>query len=234
MKAPLVKLCGLRTVADVTAACEAGADAVGFVLCASPRRVVRAELVGLLDAVPPGVLRVAVMGPPEPALVALANSLPFDVLQCEVGDAPTPRVGERRSLLPVFRDGADVETRVARYFALAPDLRDTSSRAHALDGALVLDGPLGGGRGVGVDVARAARLAARHPLVLAGGLTPENVGERVRGVRPLAVDVSSGIERTRGQKDARRMRAFADAARSSLSDSAALGSAATPIPGELP
>ena len=77
----------------------------------------------------------------------------------------------------------------------------------------MLDGPAGGGRGVLVDERRAARLAARRALVLAGGLTPANVAARIHAVRPFAVDTSSGVERERAVKDPELVRAFVRAAR---------------------
>jgi phosphoribosylanthranilate isomerase len=81
-------------------------------------------------------------------------------------------------------------------------------------GAVLLEARGRGGRGVAPDWARAARLARRVRLVLAGGLTPENVGAAIRRVRPYAVDVSSGVERAPGVKDTRLIRLFIAAVRS--------------------
>ncbi len=80
--------------------------------------------------------------------------------------------------------------------------------------ALVADAP--GGTGVRADAEVAARLAERHPVVLAGGLSPLNVAAAVRAVRPLGVDVASGIERAPGDKDVRLMRRFVREARAAL------------------
>lgn len=208
MTSPLIKLCGLRTASDVRAALAAGADAVGFVLSPSPRRVRRSEAHALLGLVPPGVLRVAVLGAPTSEELSIANALEFDAVQCEVG-SERPRLSPGRFLLPAFRDGRGVEAQVLSF--LAEPRASTASGPYV--GAFLLDGPAGGGRGLEPDADRAARLARTGRLLLAGGLTPENVSARAAACRPLGVDVSSGIERARGQKDPARMLAFADAAR---------------------
>jgi len=222
---PLVKLCGLRTPDDVDAAVAAGADAVGLVLCASPRRVERAEAATLLARVPAGVLRVAVMAAPSAGCIGLANALPFDAVQCELDDAPLPRLAAGRFLLPALRDGDDVEARAAR--ARRRLAQDAPAASHAFADAVLLDGPRGGGRGSQPAPERAQAMARNTRLVLAGGLTPDNVAARVAAIGPFAVDVSSGIERERGVKDAGRMRAFVEAARS------AVPAPPSPVPDEV-
>lgn len=199
-----VKICGLCDEAGLEAACAAGADAVGFVLAPSPRRVSLGEARALLRLVPPGIERVAVFARATRAELVAALELDFDALQAEL-DSDWPPLGERFAL-PVLRDGPDLLAR-----ALALEL--VQPRPGSLRGALVLDGPTGGGQGVPVEAARARRLAVLRPLVLAGGLTPASVAARVHAVRPFAVDVSSGVERLRGQKDPARVLAFVRAVR---------------------
>lgn len=200
-----VKICGIRDEAGLEAACAAGADAVGFVLAPSPRRVSLGEARALLRLVPPGIERVAVFARATRAELAAALELDFDALQAEV-DSDWPLLPPERFALPVLRDGADLVTR-----ARAAELPVPSP--HSLRGALLVEGPAGGGLGSAVDAARARRVAALLPLVLAGGLTSENVAARIRAVRPFAVDVSSGVERVRSHKDPARVHAFVRAVR---------------------
>lgn len=185
-----VKLCGLRTVADVEAAVVAGADALGFVLAPSVRQIDEATAARLLEAVPEGIAAVAVTRHPTPAELALVARLPFDWLQGDAaftGEAAVP-------YWPVFPDGADLAARVA------------AEARRGLWGTVLVDGPRGGGRGEPADWGRIGSLDV--PVCLAGGLHPGNVAEAIRVARPVAVDVSSGIEAERGINDPRRMRAF--------------------------
>lgn len=190
---PWVKLCGLRTVADVEAAVAAGADALGFVLAPSVRQVDEATAAQLLDAVPVGVLAVAVTRHPTPDELGIVDRLPFDLLQ---GDATFTDALDT-PYWPVFPDGPDLADRVA------------ADPRRGLWGTVLVDGPRGGGRGEPADWARVATLDV--PVCLAGGLHPGNVAEAIRMARPVAVDVSSGIEAERGVKDVDRMRAFVHA-----------------------
>jgi len=212
----LVKLCGIRTRAALEGALEAGADALGFVLAESPRRVSLVEAEELLARVPAGVERVAVFARAARAGLAAALRLPFDALQAELG-SELPELPPGVYFLPVLRDGPELEARVLP--------AASAVGAGGLRGALVLDGPAGGGRGLPADPARAARLARRTRLVLAGGLTPDNVHARCLAVRPFAVDASSGLELERGRKDPARMRAFVRAVRA-----AELELQTTPLP----
>jgi phosphoribosylanthranilate isomerase len=199
-----VKICGIRDEAGLEAACAAGADAVGFVFAPSPRRVPPREARMLLRLVPPGIERVAVFARATHAELSAALELDVDALQAELA-SEWPPLGARFAL-PVLRDGPELE---ARAQALEPGEPPLDS----LRGALVIDGPTGGGQGLWADEDRARRLAAQRPIVLAGGLTPANVRARIRAVRPFAVDVSSGVERLRGQKDPALVHAFVRAVR---------------------
>jgi len=190
---PWVKLCGLRTVADVEAAVAAGADALGFVLAPSVRQVDEATAAQLLEAVPVGVLAVAVTRHPTPDELGIVDRLPFDLLQ---GDATFTDALDL-PYWPVFPDGPDLADRIA------------ADTRRGLWGTVLVDGPRGGGRGEPADWVRVARLDV--PVCLAGGLHAGNVAEAIRTAHPVAVDVSSGIEAERGVKDPARMRAFVDA-----------------------
>lgn len=187
----LAKICGLTTPEDVEVAVRAGADAVGLVLAASPRRV-DPGLARELLAAAVGVERIAVFRTPTPLEIRAVEDLPFDAVQADAGfDQPPPGW----YVLPAYRD--------------APGVRLPETTAtEGLRGAFLLDGPAGGGSGVRADVARAAAAARRGSLVLAGGLDPDNVAGAIAAIRPYAVDVSSGVESRRGVKDPARIEAF--------------------------
>jgi len=203
----IVKLCGVRDLDALRAVGAAKPDAVGFVLAPSPRQVRLDALPRLLSAVPDDVQRWAVFRDPDPEIVRQLDGLPLTGVQGHAGWSGEG-LPSSMAFLPVFRDGEDVveQVRAAGFTGRPRDVR-------GLIGALLLDGPQGGGRGVAADRQRAAQLAQLGPLVLAGGLTPETVGEAVASVRPYAVDVSSGIEERPGIKSEARCVAFADAAR---------------------
>lgn len=190
-----MKICGLRTPAAVEAAVGAGADAVGFVFADSPRRVVPDEATALCRALPAGILRVAVMlHPTAREWAAVREAFAPDVLQADAEDFAGLELGAVRRL-PVYRDVPALD-------------EDAVGRE---DWALFEAGR--SGSGTRPDCKRAARLAARTRLVLAGGLTPGNVADAIRRVRPAGVDVSSGVESAPGEKDARRIAEFVAAAR---------------------
>jgi phosphoribosylanthranilate isomerase len=194
-----VKICGVTSAAAVDAAVDAGADAIGLVLAPSPRRLGLDVAARLAARVPPFVARVAVLRHPDAVAVraACAAIVPH-LVQAEPGPGVTAALLAAcgAGFLPVLHDGPTLLRR--RLPAAATVLLEARGR---------------GGRGITPDWARAARLARRVRLVLAGGLTPENVGAAIRRVRPYAVDVSSGVERAPGVKDARLIRRFIAAVR---------------------
>jgi phosphoribosylanthranilate isomerase len=189
-----VKICGVTTREAIAAAAEAGADAVGFVFHQdSPRGLSLEVAQGLQAAVPAGMERVAVFLHPSQALVdAVLSAIAPDWVQTDVGDLGHLHLPRDQRILPVLRGNAPIPSRVPVRCLLEG----------ARSGA--------GERG---DWATAARLAAATQLVLAGGLDEHNVADAVRIVRPFGVDVSSGVESSRGVKDALRIREFVRAAR---------------------
>ena len=197
-----VKLCGIKTESDLEAAVAAGADAVGFVLTASPRQISLAQAAHLKRLLPDHVLGVAVFHQPSPALLRrTADEVGPDLFQAEavtlVGLAPD-------KLLPVVVDGEDMARRV-------DEAASATTRAWVL-----VDSSARGGTGRPPSWARLAQLTTTAKMILAGGLNEENVAEVMSSVRPFGVDVSSGIESSPGVKDPARMRSFVAAARSAL------------------
>jgi phosphoribosylanthranilate isomerase len=194
-----VKICGLTNARDAEAAIEMGADALGFVMeRSSPRFVGDGELpwISVLPAFPP---KVAVFGRVDRPV---SRTL-FDIIQgvdWEVYPEPSPK----RIMAIRPRAGQP-----------AADLMQTVIHASiVLLDAYRPEAYGGTGHRVDWDVAAEVVRLSNVPIMLAGGLTPDNVAEAVLHVRPYAVDVSSGIEDRPGIKDHGKMRAFIEAARS--------------------
>lgn len=194
-----VKICGLTLERDVEAAIESGASAVGFVLVPSPREVTvaRARALGRHAR---AIDRVAVFRTLDADAAARALDAGCTHVQA-CGSLAAFRALDGLAPMPVVLDAdhapADVE-------ALSP-----------LGARIVFDGALPG-TGSAPSLDRAAALARSVSLVLAGGLTPANVATMVARVRPAGVDVSSGVERSRGEKDPALIRAFVRAAHHAL------------------
>jgi phosphoribosylanthranilate isomerase len=205
------KVCGVTREVDLRAAVDAGADAVGViadVTVDTPREVSVEQARGLLDVVPPFVTGTLVTMPANAeAAVRLVERLEPDAVQ--VHGLTPDRVAALRVRAPVP-------------VLAAVDAADAPRYAGAADALVVdsLDEQGGGGTGETGDWERTRDLVAALdvPVVLAGGLTPENVTEAVRTVRPFAVDVASGVEREGGVKDADAVRAFVGNANRALDD----------------
>lgn len=201
-----VKICGVRTPADLDAVADAGADWLGYVFFpASPRAVTPAEAAAL-DAHRRGAARVGLfVHPTDEEVERTLGAVPLDALQ--VHDTP-----ERAAALRT-RFGVAVW-----HVASIGNAGDLPAAAPGVD-RLLLDArpPAGatrpGGNAVAFDWAILQGWAAPAPWLLAGGLHPGNVAAAIRISGALAVDVSSGVERVRGVKDAGLVRAFVDAAR---------------------
>lgn len=196
-----IKICGLTRPEDVRLAVSEGADAVGFVhVPRSKRYVDRPRLLELCRAAGPMVARVGVIAdlPLEEAL-SLATEIPLTVLQLHGT--------EDRDYVMALRSRLD--PRVSLWRAVRGDSAEQRAAASALAGiieALVLDSD--GGSGTPFDWTSAEGYLPGCPILLAGGLTPENVAEAIQRLRPYAVDVSSGVEAAPGVKDPDRLLAF--------------------------
>lgn len=200
-----IKICGVRDEETLYAAAEAGADAVGFVFVkGSPRYLDPEDAFALMGALPPFMASVGVF----------ADRTIDDFLDVEER-CPTQHAqlhGEEDEQLvracgpdvikAVRFDAATIGAELARW-AEIPEVA-----------AVLVDGPKpGSGESIDWEALADAADSVAVPLILAGGLTPENVGEAIRIVRPWGVDVSSGVERERGVKDAALIEAFCEAVR---------------------
>ena len=200
-----IKICGLTRGADVDAAVAAGADAIGFVLYApSPRAVTVARAAELARRLPPFVVPVCLFVNAEAGLIADAvQAMPSAVLQFHGDETPDWCAAQ-------FQASGRPYLRAAR---MAPGLALIDFAAsYASAAGILLDTHVEGygGGGKVFDWSLVPRHVPR-PVVLSGGLNPANVIDGITHVRPWAVDVSSGVETAKGQKDAGLMRAFCDA-----------------------
>ncbi|MNF60269.1 N-(5'-phosphoribosyl)anthranilate isomerase [compost metagenome] len=204
MSAVRIKICGITRIEDALAAVAAGADAIGLVFYAkSPRAVTPAQAKAIVAALPPFVTSVGLfVDMPRAELQRLLVEVPLDLLQFHGDESPEDCAGHGRPFIKALRvkPGDDVAAAIARYPEAAGILLDT----------YVPGTP--GGTGEAFDWSLVPRDAAK-PVVLAGGLTPDNVGDAVRQVRPYAVDVSGGVEASKGIKDAEKIKAFIQRAR---------------------
>jgi len=194
-----VKLCGIARAPDLAAALAAGPDAIGFVFWpGSPRAVTPEQVEPWTRDWPAGIARVGVFVDARPEDVArAAETARLDIVQLHGREHPDRFRAPGRRVWLVRRL---TEAPIAENGGGAPD-------AYVLDSASA-DRP--GGTGIALDwsAAAASVRAADRPVVLAGGLTPDNVAAALRQVRPWGADVSSGVESEPGRKDRARMMEF--------------------------
>ncbi len=190
-------------------AVEAGADALGFVFFqGSPRCISPEKAAAIIRSLPPFVQTVGLFVNEKPATVNLvADQCGLDLVQLHGEESPDYCAVVKRRIIKAFR------VRDASSLDDMPDYRVAGCLLDAWSPAAH------GGTGTTFNWDIAARAAASHPIILAGGLTPENVAEAVATVKPYAVDVSSGVESAPGIKDAGLVRAFIGAARQSIEHS---------------
>ncbi|MGC3982755.1 MAG: phosphoribosylanthranilate isomerase [Steroidobacteraceae bacterium] len=188
-----IKMCGMTTALAVRTAVATGVDAVGFVFAKSKRQVSANQAVQLAADVPGHVARVAVMlHPTQIEVDEVLSVFQPDILQTDWQDLEELVLPQSLMVLPVMRAGHAVPAGLAKRF--------------------LFEGPKSG-TGETADWLQAAQLATQGELILAGGLSPENVAEAIAAVRPFGVDVSSGIEAVPGLKSPEKMQAFVKAVR---------------------
>ena len=203
-----IKICGITNPEDACAAVEAGADALGFMFYGpSPRNVSLATAAGIIRALPPFVAKVGVFVDAAEELIRQAIlECGLDTLQFHGNESPEFCRRFSVKTVKAFRVRDEESLRELVKYETSAWLLDSFNPEKF------------GGTGASFnwDLARAATKLGR-PIILAGGLTPENVADAVRQVRPYAVDVSSGVETEPGRKDHAKIRAFITAARSGAS-----------------
>jgi phosphoribosylanthranilate isomerase len=202
-----VKICGITRSEDLRSACEAGADALGFVFYAkSPRNLSVEQGAKLLNGLPPFVQSVGLFVDADPGFVqSVLEMVPLDVLQFHGDESPEycRQFGRPYIKAVRVREGIDLVKYAADF-------------GHAR--GLLLDAYIPGvpgGTGEQFDW-RLIPAGLAKPIVLSGGLTPDNVENAIREVKPWAVDVSSGVEQAKGIKDAAKVAAFIQGVRHAL------------------
>ncbi|MBI2861974.1 MAG: phosphoribosylanthranilate isomerase [Chloroflexi bacterium] len=199
-----VKICGIRSLEGARAALEAGADAVGFVFGPSRRRLSPQEAEAIIRSLADApIAKVGVFVDEQPAAInALATALGLDYVQLSGHESPESCQG---IAIPVIKAvhirGQEDTSEAERYAEVAQILLLDSFHPTQL-----------GGTGASFPWKLARDIVTSKPLILAGGLTPDNVAHAIRSVRPWGVDVSSGVE-TGGVKDLAKIRAFVKAAK---------------------
>jgi phosphoribosylanthranilate isomerase len=199
-----VKICGVTNWADAKFCVDAGASALGFNFYSrSPRSVSPATAWDIIRRLPPFVYAVGVFVDWEPGAVSsLARALHLHGVQLH-GNEPVEdvkKLAERFSVIKAVQVRENFRAESLKKFSDAT--------------AILLDGfreGLRGGTGATVDWTLAANASAHSIIILAGGLTPDNVAQAIITARPYAVDVASGVESKPGKKDPTRVRSFIDA-----------------------
>ncbi|GLO39886.1 MULTISPECIES: phosphoribosylanthranilate isomerase [Pseudomonas] len=193
------KICGITRIEDALAAAEAGADAIGFVFYAkSPRAVDVRQARAIIAELPPFVTTVGLfVNASRCELNEILEVVPLDLLQFHGDETPQDCEGYHRPWIKALRvrPGDDLEAACQLYAGARGILLDTYVPG------------VPGGTGEAFDWSLVpARLS--KPIILAGGLSADNVGQAIAQVRPYAVDVSGGVEQAKGIKDAAKIEAF--------------------------
>lgn len=198
------KICGITRIEDALVAADAGADAIGLVFYGkSPRAVSLQQAQAIIAALPPFVTTVGLfVDASSSELSAILDAVPLDLLQFHGDETPDDCERFQRPYIKALRvqPGVDLAAQIALYSAAAGVLLDT----------FVAGVP--GGTGEAFDWSLVPR-GLNVPIILAGGLTPDNVRCAIEQVQPYAVDVSGGVEASKGIKDAEKIRAFTRAVR---------------------
>lgn len=202
MSAVRSKICGITRIEDALSAVEAGADAIGLVFYAkSPRAVTVLQARAIIAALPPFVTTVGLfVDASRCELGEILDAVPLDLLQFHGDETPAGCEGYHRPYIKALRvkPSDDIAAQVALYKNASGVLLDTyvpgipGGTGEAFDWSLVPQG-------------------LNKSVILAGGLTAENVAQAIAQVRPYAVDVSGGVEIAKGIKDAEKIRAFMQA-----------------------
>lgn len=199
-----VKICGITSWADARLACDAGADFLGFNFYArSPRYIDPACAQAIVRRLPAAVPGVGIfVNEPEEDLIRTVRAVRLKYVQLH-GDETSAMVSRLRRALGAVKIIKAI--RVRRAADVRKGSRFRAASAVLLDG---FDARRRGGAGKTFDWSLAAGANDRQPVFLAGGLTPENVAEAIRVVRPYAIDVCSGVESSPGKKDRAKIRAL--------------------------
>jgi len=195
-----IKICGITCQEDARAAVAAGADGLGFIFVEQSPRLVEPDMVrAIAGELPPFVDRVGVFRDAEIAVVQeIIQYCRLSLVQLHGSESP--------------EYCRDISCKVIKSFSIRPESDSEELAAYAdVASGFLLDTyhkHMAGGTGMVFDWELVEQVKPPGPVILAGGLTPENVGAAIRQVKPFAVDVSSGVEYQPGRKDADRLKSF--------------------------
>lgn len=199
-----IKICGITNLEDALLAADLGVDALGFIFAKSPRQITPAKVLEISRKLPPFISRVGVFVDAFPENInSVADICGLDIIQLHGSESPEQIQRFKKKVIKAFRikSVADLE----EFPAYKVD-------AYLLDS---YSSELPGGTGKTFDwkLALEAKKFGR-PIILSGGLTPENVAEAIKITGPYAVDASSGVEERPGKKDKEKLKRFVEAIRS--------------------
>ncbi len=209
----IIKICGIKTLSEALSALEAGADYLGFNFYSKSVRFIEmrefAAIASVLKKENPSIKRVGVfVNSPADEIRSLLKTGDLDLAQLHGDESPEFCAAFGNKAFKAYRGVPDA--------SLNPYIRNEAP-------ALLVDAAVSGsygGTGFTADWSAAASLAKHYPLLLAGGLNPDNVAQAVRQVTPWGVDVASGVESSPGKKDPVKMRSFVQAVRSAQAEPA--------------
>jgi phosphoribosylanthranilate isomerase len=209
----LIKICGVTNEPDALLAVGLGADAIGFVLAPSPRQIAASVAADIVKRLPHDVLTVGVFRDESPErVVEVANTVGFGAVQLHGHETAGQCRWIRERVACTIRAFRAGDPSIARLADFGADY-------------LLVDGP-SPGSGQVFDWRLAEGVVDAGRMFVSGGLTPENVGDAIMALRPLGVDVSSGVEAAPGKKDPQKLRAFIRSARAARAASRGVDAAA--------
>jgi phosphoribosylanthranilate isomerase len=205
-----IKFCGITSVEDALASVQAGADALGFIFASSQRRITPEQAQEIVRELPASVERIGVFLNEKPEEIRkTVNKVDLTGIQLH-GEESVPEVYDR---LP---EGQRNSLRIIKTLIVKNAFQgrlDAEMASFGVVGAWLLDSGAGSGKTFDWQAARRQLGERQGRFIIAGGLTPGNVGEAVRTLSPWGVDVVSGIEQEPGRKDTKKMKAFVAAVR---------------------
>ncbi len=195
-----IKVCGITSKADAFMCIDAGVDAVGFVFVdESPRKIAPEEAQRIISDLPPFVISVGIfVNRPEDEVIRIADICKLDILQLHGNELPNYCALFNRKVIKAFRVRGSDDIKAMPEYKVAGYLLDSYEEDRA------------GGTGKTFEWFLAQEATKYGPIILAGGLTPENVNRAIAAVHPYAVDVSSGVEErdTPGKKNKIKLTEF--------------------------